>query len=572
MKIRWLSAALILSCIGVLPFSAQGGCPVLVNTALQAIGGNCDNLGRNTLCYGNDQVSASFFQPIADEVFARPADQTDIANVRTVAATSLSVERTTWGVAVMNVQANVPDSLPGQGVTFVLLGDSELENAVAPDAVPTPRLQIYVTTNVNAILRSGPGLNFNSIGRADAVTVLIADAVSADKQWVRVATTDTVAWTFRQNLVNDPVIDSLDGPDETTRGPMQAFYLRTGIGSPECLNAPQESLLVQGPRNFEVSLTVNGAQVTLGSTVMFRTIGTDGNQLEISVLDGKAEVLPNIEGAQPTVIREGNRSVFCLSEAADRGTDGEANDKVVDCNGTPPQRIPTNDVNNTLCTFQDFPTNLLHYAVNLQCPGDPIPTPVPVKTSTPSAPAIKPTDANPFANCAISVVGPYGTVSPTDQVFQWLEVAGVDSYVIKFFDPNSTYISEINSGLVAGVNINPARSLVNYPSFQYAVFAYKGGQEVCRSSFIGVSIEREGSFDASYSCSYPQISISWSGGDDGSNVTLEIPDMGYSTGVGSGVSGSASTTMSISCPQGLQGYIRTSAGDSYDMRRLNCGC
>jgi hypothetical protein len=54
--------------------TAQQSCSVLVRQAIQAIGDNCSQLGRNVVCYGNDQVRATFLEEVAEDVFTRPAD------------------------------------------------------------------------------------------------------------------------------------------------------------------------------------------------------------------------------------------------------------------------------------------------------------------------------------------------------------------------------------------------------------------------------------------------------------------------------------------------------------------
>ena len=94
-----------------------------------------------------------------------------------------------WGVAVMSLQADIPNTLPGQNVTFILFGDVMIENAAS---------------------------------------------------------------------------------DEQT--PMQAFYLRTGIGDVACEEAPESGLLIQTPDGIdEVTFNVNGVDVQVGSTVLFQT-------------------------------------------------------------------------------------------------------------------------------------------------------------------------------------------------------------------------------------------------------------------------------------------------------------
>lgn len=206
-KLRGATIAL-LAALWVVPTLSQQSCPALVRQALQSLGTNCAQLGRNVVCYGNDQVRAKFTEDVAEDFFTKPADVASLNTVASVSAASLSLDESRWGVAVMNVQANVPETLPGQAVTFILLGDVEVENAVDPAQAAAPRPSLPVTTRVNSNVRSGPGTNFNRLNVASAGSTLNADALSADRQWVRIVYRDTAGWMFRDNLNPDPAIDS----------------------------------------------------------------------------------------------------------------------------------------------------------------------------------------------------------------------------------------------------------------------------------------------------------------------------------------------------------------------------
>src|SRR5215510_4876639 len=101
---------------------AQANCSALVTQALDAVDENCNSAGRNEACYGYDQVEASFLVEVADDFFTQPSNTTSIVELETIRTAPLNTETGVWGVAVMNLQADLPNTLPGQSVTFVLLG------------------------------------------------------------------------------------------------------------------------------------------------------------------------------------------------------------------------------------------------------------------------------------------------------------------------------------------------------------------------------------------------------------------------------------------------------------------
>jgi hypothetical protein len=79
---------------------------------------------------------------------------------------------------------------------------------------------------------------------------------------------------------------------ETSRDtftPMQAFHLRTGLGDSRCNEAPESGLVVQTPHGAgEVIFHVNGVEVAMGSTVLFRAQA--GGEMTISTIEGLAVV------------------------------------------------------------------------------------------------------------------------------------------------------------------------------------------------------------------------------------------------------------------------------------------
>jgi hypothetical protein len=247
-----LSATLLAWLLSVALVMAQTNCPELVSQALEAVDANCNAAGRNEACYGYDQVEASFLVDVADDFFSQVAAISPVADIETIRTAPLNTETGVWGVAVMNIQADLPNTIPGQSVTFVLLGDVEVENAVAPDEAFVPSEGMEVTVNIpsGANVRSGPGTNFNVVGGLQNGQTVLADGLSEDGQWLRVAYRERPAWLSLSVVVENAALAELPTLTAELQTPMQAFYLRTGIGEPECEEAPDNGLLVQGPENI----------------------------------------------------------------------------------------------------------------------------------------------------------------------------------------------------------------------------------------------------------------------------------------------------------------------------------
>lgn len=206
---------------------AQNSCPAIVQTALDAADALCADTGRNQACYGHVALTAVAQPTAADFTFEQVGDVTDVSKIQSLRLNPMDVAANTWGVVLMRLQANLPDSLPGQNVTFLMFGDVEITNVIAEDS-------------------------------------------------------------------------------EDNFTPMQAFLLSTGIEDAQCAEAPASGVLVQTPEGVsEVAFNVNGVDVSMGSTVLFRA-QAEGNMV-ISTLEGSAfvdsadEVIPVLAGTRLNV-------------------------------------------------------------------------------------------------------------------------------------------------------------------------------------------------------------------------------------------------------------------------------
>lgn len=454
---------------GIVPLLAQATCPAVVQAALEAIGDNCGGLERNSACYGFSRVGAAFTVPVEEDFFSRPADTTELAPLTAIETAALNVAAGEWGIAVLSVQANLPETLPGQAVTFILFGDSMLENAgTSAEAITT--LGITVTQNVN--LRSGPGLNRNMVGMAAAGASFVADGISPDGAWLRVAYNDIPAWVNLGVVTADGDATTLPVISHENPAPMQAYYLTTGVGQSNCQDAP-DVLLVQGPENYEIDLTVNGADIQLGSTVLFRTLG---DILEIIVIDGEVTILPDEFHEDDIIIPEGYRSFACLGEPIDAGSEGDADDRPIACPWSEPERADLS----LWCSLAAIPPNLLHYPVNIDCEQQTTPAGVPV-TSTPeeppSAPVMRNASPTPDTACA-----DFRRLAGGEQMlsqYRWSVVPQADQYKVNIYDSNEQLVaSRWFPATTTSVNLN----LADFPTggaFQWEVEALLSGQALC---------------------------------------------------------------------------------------------
>ncbi|MBI1279319.1 MAG: LysM peptidoglycan-binding domain-containing protein [Anaerolineaceae bacterium] len=117
-------------------------CDDLVTVALNKANQVCTTLGRNQACYGNNLIDAEL-QPNATVSFTKAGDIVGVDLIRKLTTAPLDTSKQVWGIAILKIQANLADTVPGQNVTFLLFGNAVLDNI-------TPKMQAVV-------LRTGVG-------------------------------------------------------------------------------------------------------------------------------------------------------------------------------------------------------------------------------------------------------------------------------------------------------------------------------------------------------------------------------------------------------------------------------
>lgn len=295
-------ALLAFLCFAVTPFvHAQTQCDAQAFRGILAqVGDTCGGLGRNSLCYGNDAVSVAFWDADAETQFAAPGDLVPTDVVQRIETSRYIPDADLWGVALMRVQANIPNTLPGQAVTFLLMGDTEFTNQTPPDDALTSPDPVAARTLEPTNLRSAPSTQAFVRGSVPAGSELALVGRTDDGAWFELVTDNGLpTWVFAALVALDGDADALPvtgGAGVPPRyGPMQAFYFTTGIGNPQCREAP-EAMVVQSPDDYTVRLTVNDLDITLGSTVVAFQTTTTAGQPALALLLTEGDLTAQVGG------------------------------------------------------------------------------------------------------------------------------------------------------------------------------------------------------------------------------------------------------------------------------------
>ncbi len=291
---RWTFAGiglLLLVFVGVSAQQSQAqldaSCSAFVQRALDALADNCSGLGRNSACYGFNRVDAIFTSEMPLGFFSEPSDLAELRDLQTISTTPLRVSAEEWGIAVLNVQTDLPDALPGQAVKYLLFGDVELEDSAETRAIE-PVVPVAVTSQIATPLYTRPTRAANISDTIPADNPISADRISDDRAWLRVVYKELVGWVEIDSVEADGNLDVLPAVSDVPYAPMQAVRLRTNLSGVACDAAPPSLLVVQGLQQMTITLNVNGAELTIGSTVALWTIGDPPSQMVLAVIDGGA--------------------------------------------------------------------------------------------------------------------------------------------------------------------------------------------------------------------------------------------------------------------------------------------
>jgi hypothetical protein len=110
-------------------------CQALIDTALQASAQGCTSMGPNQVCYGNTTLTAQLAEGALNP-FQQRGDIITVDSLLSLDASPLNPSTNQWGIAIFKLLADLPRTLPGQNVTFMVFGNTSLTN-------PTGDLQAF---------------------------------------------------------------------------------------------------------------------------------------------------------------------------------------------------------------------------------------------------------------------------------------------------------------------------------------------------------------------------------------------------------------------------------------------
>lgn len=186
-----ISAILTLFSITTL---AQDTCSDLVARALEKTSDNCKNPVSNTVCYGNGLIFAQAQTGVSLD-FQNEGDIAPIEAFAGITHSPLDETAQIWGVSLMSLQANIPDTSPGQVVQIIVFGNVEVDDvqqsafrfstgvgtsdcAEAPDSgimVRTPDGVAEVSLKINEIDITMGSTAFIEATLEDGMTVTMLD-------------------------------------------------------------------------------------------------------------------------------------------------------------------------------------------------------------------------------------------------------------------------------------------------------------------------------------------------------------------------------------------------------------
>ena len=231
---------------------------MVVQRALNAIGERCADLGRDSLCL------------VSQPLEVQPEDASEsLGELRSLSSGGLDMDSASWGIALLRLSANLPQTYTGAGVLALLAGDAQIHNEVAPEDVPTIPEPVDTAALEQATLFRLPGILPEPVGVLEADEIVPVDAYDASGDWLRAVMGGMVAWVKKDKVARLQAMSSLPSLAVNQPYPLQALSLRTGSAYPDCA-AAEPMVAVQTPEDASLNLTVNGVDIHIGSMVTFQ--------------------------------------------------------------------------------------------------------------------------------------------------------------------------------------------------------------------------------------------------------------------------------------------------------------
>ncbi|MEO8613418.1 MAG: SH3 domain-containing protein [Chloroflexota bacterium] len=451
---------------GVSAIAAQdASCLAFVQTAFDQFNSSCADVPGNSACFGNGASASSSGGSVTG--FSKPGDKVDLADIQSVQTQPLSSDASTWGLALLNVHANVPLALSDQGLKFFMMGDVNVENAVDSSSAFTPFPALTVTPLVAANLRSGPSTDAKVLANAPVGTELAADGTSSDGGWLRVLNGDQLAWISKQVVAaKDGDLSTLPVISSNTRTLMQSFFVKMGDTTSTCTGAPPSMLVIQAPGGMNASINVNGVDIRFDGAIVIHA-GED-HDMEVIVLGGGA----NVDGVS---LPAGFTLTVPLSD------DGHSS------NGAATGLRPINDNERAFLTplAGGIAPNLLYTALSVPTQADV--AAILAQLNIASAGQTVSGPASGQAECSrFKPTSPLGGMPLGSTAFYWDAAPGATAYRLNFYGPDGGQINSVDANATTTTIQIDTNGLGAGSNFSWNVDALANGQVACSSGHVSV--------------------------------------------------------------------------------------
>ena len=246
-------------------------CEEIAAQALLGISENCAELERNSLCYAHAQVEASFADDAKAGHFTAPANRAPLSHLQQVRASAIDTEQRHWGLAIMNLQANLPQTRPGAGVIMLLAGDAGLDHELELAQIDEIREPLSAAALRSTTRFSQAAKIAAELGQLQRDEIALVDAKTRGGDWLRVVNDGTVSWVERDHLSPLQAMESLPIVDVAKPFAMQAFTFSSASGLADC-EAAEPLLAIQTAADVPANLTVNGVDIHVQSLVSFQQV------------------------------------------------------------------------------------------------------------------------------------------------------------------------------------------------------------------------------------------------------------------------------------------------------------
>lgn len=262
----------------------ETACQAIVAGALQDLARHCAALERNSVCYGHQHIAVSFAAHAGAPGFSAPGQRAPLLSVQRIQSSGLQPENRHWGVAILHLQADLPQTRPGPGVLMLLAGAASLAQTIDQAhgqaqidelGAPLSTAALQPTTRFSQAAAIAP-----IIGPLRQHEIALVDARTRGGQWLRVVNGGVVSWVERAHLAPLQAMASLPVVDVAKPFAMQKFTFSSTSDALVC-RAAEPMLAIQTAAESPANLTVNGVDLHARSLVIFQQAQSDALRMTV---------------------------------------------------------------------------------------------------------------------------------------------------------------------------------------------------------------------------------------------------------------------------------------------------